>query len=249
MVHRIVPRSEWKAKPPRAVQPEMRLPATELWVHHTDTRETKDPHADARKVQDIGFRRGFNDISYSYLIHPNGTILAGRGTKVGAHTAARNSRAIGVAFIGNYTRLKPHYAQIEAARWLVTELKRTGVLSPRTTLWGHRQNPASPSECPGKHLFPRIKELGLPVADGKPRDSPPPPKELTVAEHNLTMRDVDVVASVVVDRLLAELRQTIRHVQHAADTVHPEVRKGVRAVGQGVGLDVVGGVVQPPPLD
>ena len=48
---------------------------------------------------------------------------------------------------------------MESARWLIQHLKDTGSLKPGAPLQGHRQNPASPSECPGNLLYPRLGEL------------------------------------------------------------------------------------------
>jgi hypothetical protein len=243
MAHSIVTRSQAGLKPPRATPVPMRLPAAEVWIHHTVSKVTANPHADWRAVQDIAFGRGFNDISYSYGVHPDGTILVGRGDNVGAHTAGRNTKAIGIVFIGNLSTSKPTPQAMDSARWLITHLKAGGKLTNHAVLMGHRQNPLSPSQCPGDHLFPRIGELGLPHAHSPIHK---PATELTMAEHNLTLKDIDVLAGVVVDRLLGELEQTIRHIQHGADTVGPELRRNVRAVAQHVGAQVVNGAVQPP---
>ncbi len=161
----IVTRAQWGSRTkdgqPFAVpsSPRMALPARELWVHHTVNDPTSDPKADARTVQRIAYSRGFNDISYSYLVHPDGTVLEGRGLHVGAHTKERNSIALALSFIGNYSKRQPTEVQMEAGRCLRQQLVETGALAPDHALKGHRQNPASPSECPGNLLFPRIGEL------------------------------------------------------------------------------------------
>ena len=137
----------------------MRLPAPEFWIHHSVTNPTSSPAADARTIQQVAFGRGFSDISYSYLVHPDGTVLEGRGLRVGAHTKGRNSIALALCFIGNYSTRQPTDTQMESARWLIQHLKDTGALKPDAPLQGHRQNPASPSECPGNLLYPRLGEL------------------------------------------------------------------------------------------
>lgn len=174
----IITRSQWGSvtkdgKPfPVPSAPKMSLPARELWIHHTVTNPTKDPKADARTVQRVAYSRGFTDISYSYLIHPDGTVLEGRGLHVGAHTKERNSFALAFSFIGNYSELEPTNAQMESARVLRANLIGAGALRPDHPLKGHRQNPASPSECPGNKLYPRIGEILRPARAPAPAPSP-----------------------------------------------------------------------------
>lgn len=158
MPYRIVSRAEAGLKPPTRQPAKMRLPVRELWLHHTVTPVTNDPMADWRQVQAIAFGRGFVDISYSYGVHPTGVILEGRGDRVGAHTAGRNSTSYGVVLIGNYENQVPPEIQIDAVRWLIKALKDRGGLPMQTfPSGGHRDLMAT--ACPGRHAYIRIADM------------------------------------------------------------------------------------------
>lgn len=138
----------------------MILPARELWLHHTVTDPTSDPHADMRIVETIGLQR-FGYFSYSYCVHPNGTVLEGAGLRRGAHTAKRNSTSFGVAFIGDYGTLEPNLAQTEACRRLIWWLQEEGHLRPEIyPTGGHRD--VSTTACPGAKLYRALGLLRVP---------------------------------------------------------------------------------------
>lgn len=171
---RVIPKAEWGAASPRGEMASLALPVKEFWIHHTVSQATDDVFADARKVQEVAFSRGFDDTSYCYLVHPNGMVLEGRGLTVGAHTKGRNSISIGLAFIGNLSEVEPTPAAMEGARWLQGHLVNTGALDLGYGIRGHRDNPESPSECPGNHLYPRLGELGKDPSVAMPGPSAPP---------------------------------------------------------------------------
>lgn len=174
---RIVTRAEWGAQAPRASMAVMRYPARELWVHHSVTNPTGDPYADARAIQKIGFSRGFSDISYSFLVHPNGTIMEGRDLRyVGAHTSGHNSVSLAVCLIGNYENGPPSQAQIDAIRWLRDHLVATGKLVGGKVYptGGHRDTKAT--ACPGRHAYAAIPAMREPqAAPPGPAPAPTPP--------------------------------------------------------------------------
>ncbi len=90
----IVTRNGWGAKPPTSYNSKIGQVDT-VFIHHTVTQHTADPLFDTRNVQNVAFGRGFSDISYTLLVHPDGTILEGRiydgKPAVGAHTKGYNS--------------------------------------------------------------------------------------------------------------------------------------------------------------
>ena len=146
----VVARTVWGAAPASLPAAEMRLPATRLFIHHTVTEPTGDPYADMRVIEAIGVER-FGQFSYSYCVHPSGTILEGCGTRRGAHTAQANSGAFGVAWIGNYETRSPALAQIDATRQLIDQLHRAGWLTADAAILGHRDVYAT--ACPGRKLY------------------------------------------------------------------------------------------------
>lgn len=78
----------------------------EIIIHCTDTEAGKD-----YSVTDIDRwhrQRGFAEIGYHYIIHPDGMIDTGRAvTKVGAHCKGHNRYSIGVAYIGGRKNGEP----------------------------------------------------------------------------------------------------------------------------------------------
>lgn len=170
----IVLRAAWKAEPPRGAVIPMRVPAKELWLHHSVTGVTEDPSADMRFLQRIAFSRKFSDISYSWAVHTSGMVLEGRGTNVGAHTAGRNSTSFGVVLIGDYTRRVVTDAQVDSVRQLVAALIAQGALNPGLyPTGGHRQAPGANTVCPGEFAMRRLPEMRAPWIG-----IPDPPKEV-----------------------------------------------------------------------
>lgn len=167
---RIIPRNEWGASVPKSELIKLTLPVAELWIHHTVTNPTTDPLHDAQIVQQVAFDREYADTSYCYLVHPDGSILEGRGLTVGAHTLGHNSTSIAFAYIGNYSILEPTPEALAAGRWLIDHLQPQA-LQEVHSLQAHRDNPKSPSECPGNNLYARLQELR---AGSQPNPTPAP---------------------------------------------------------------------------
>jgi hypothetical protein len=147
----IVARSVWAAKPASLPTIPMRLPATQVFIHHSVTPVSPDPYADMRVIETIGLQR-FGQFSYSYVVHPkDGMLLEGAGLMRGAHTARRNSTAFGIAWIGNYEDRGPKVQQIDATRQLIAQLTTDGHLLPGADILGHRD--VSATACPGQKLY------------------------------------------------------------------------------------------------
>lgn len=68
-------------------------------LHCTATIEGKDYSVDT--IRQWHLKRGFKDIGYHYIIHPDGKIEAGRKEEeVGAHTVGQNANSIGISYVG-----------------------------------------------------------------------------------------------------------------------------------------------------
>lgn len=150
-------RASWGAKSPKETP--LHTPAwtevTPTFVHHsvTDAPKTAASAAALRKLeqehmrllQTIAFDRGFNDISYSYVIFPSGEVYEGRGKQiVGAHTIGHNNE-VGIVFAGNYDTDTFTAAEKSALVWLRTELGVVkGPLHPHCSVYA--------TECPGTHV-------------------------------------------------------------------------------------------------
>lgn len=157
----IVTRAEWGSKvTPRHSMP---LPAREVWLHHSVTAVSNDAAADVRAIERIGIKR-FGHISYSYLFHPDGTILEGAGLQVGAHTAGRNSSSFGLCLIGDYQVEAPSECQVEGVRRVIARLIETGSLRPGTyPTGGHRDLKAT--ACPGDRAYALLPAFREPWED------------------------------------------------------------------------------------
>ena len=146
----IIARSVWGAKPASLPTTPMRLPATQVFIHHSVTPVSQDPYADMRVIEAIGLQR-FGQFSYSYVIHPEGHVLEGCGLMRGAHTAKRNSTSFGICHVGNYEERSPKAQQIDATRQLIHDLTVAGHLIPGADIQGHRE--VYSTACPGSKLF------------------------------------------------------------------------------------------------
>lgn len=164
---RIVPIEEWGGT--RNGWGPMSLPAEALWVHHSVTTATNDPYQDFRTLNRIGAGNGHGGISYSYVIHPDGTIGEGQGISRGAHTGGTgcgNSRwgwnpcSFGVCFVGNYMHEPLTEAAIRSFHHLRDHLIAEGVLQPgEYPTGGHQQAPGNATACPGTNIMVALPEL------------------------------------------------------------------------------------------
>lgn len=175
--YRIVPRAEWLAKPVSLPSADMRLPATQVFIHHSVTPVTDNMAADVRTIETIGLQR-FGQFSYSYVIHPHdGEIFEGCGLQRGAHTSQRNSTSFGICWIGNYEERAPKIQQVEATRWLIHKLTADGHLIPGADIKGHRD--VYSTACPGANVYKLMPVIRTPweerVAGERPKVNAPPP--------------------------------------------------------------------------
>lgn len=137
------------------------LPVAQVFIHHTVTVPSADPAADMRGIEAIDIAR-FGVPSYSYVIHPSGTVLEGMGLHRGAHTInnagqSYNDVAFGVSFIGNFQNDEPTAAARQACAELLGLLVLGGHLQPGYVISGHRDVFAT--ACCGDNLYPIIQTL------------------------------------------------------------------------------------------
>ena len=122
-----------------------------FWLHHSVTKPSMNPVVDARTVARIGIAR-FGRLSYSWLVHPDGTILQGQDGHVGAHTRGQNSTSEAICCIGNYDVDVPSEAMRRSIS-LIVGVKGLGLLG------GHRDAPGAATVCPGRNLQAAIPSL------------------------------------------------------------------------------------------
>jgi peptidoglycan recognition protein len=180
----IIARAEWGAKSLSLPATPMRLPATEVWLHHSVTPVTGDPILDVKMVENVGIKR-FKQMSYSYLVHPHdGEIFEGAGLRRGAHTAQRNSTSFGICWIGNYDERVPKVQQLDSTRWLIHHLTAQGHLTPGADIRGHRDVFAT--ACPGSKLYAMLDVIRHPWEGTVPDEEKIPKAEAPIVGFEAT---------------------------------------------------------------
>ena len=202
---RIIPRSEWQARPARGVA-YLATPTPELWIHHSASEQHGASGVRAIQIYHMDSKM-WSDIAYSFLVDDDGSIFEGRGFGVvGGHTKNHNSISHAICFLGNFEEREPTAAALASARWLYHEGVRLKKWGPLTG--GHRDASGALTACPGKFLYSTLHSIDLPI----PAPVPPGlPKELTMQPYSLwKVAGTAAVYAVAVDT------QSKRHVKNPA---------------------------------
>jgi hypothetical protein len=136
---------EWTARGVWGAPPPFRAPAAGVVVHHSVTRVTNDGFADAQTVENVIYQRGgFAMVAYSFLLHPDGTVFEGRGSRYrnGANRNDKgglleNSNTVSVCCIGDYRTDRVTAAQQTAFSRLLSDLRRDGIVAVDAVLVPH----------------------------------------------------------------------------------------------------------------
>ncbi|XP_017122020.1 peptidoglycan-recognition protein LF-like [Drosophila elegans] len=156
----ILDRSEWQGEPPSGKYPHLKLPVSNVIIHHTATEGCEREDVCIYRMQVIqAFHMkslGWVDIGYNFLVGGDGQIYVGRGWYIqGQHVRGYGAISISIAFIGTFVNMEPPARQIEAAKRLMDEGVRLHRLQPDYHIYAHRQ--VSPTESPGQKLFELMK--------------------------------------------------------------------------------------------
>lgn len=150
----IVTRSQWGA--PHARYARISTPTGILALHHSVTPQWVGVKA-PQSLERIARERGFNGISYNFVVTVDGGIFEGRGAGVvGAHTRGYNSSAHAICLVGDFDVDKPPEAMLDAVARLVRHGHKQGWWPERIT-HGHRQ--LGQTACPGRHAFAAITDI------------------------------------------------------------------------------------------
>lgn len=132
-------------------------PLKQLYLHTSVTKHLpesatiEEEKAQMRSLDAIAKGRGFNGISYSFVIFPSGRIYEGRGwLVVEAATEGYNSSSDSICFGGNTDAFKPSAAALQSAEWLINAGQNDRKLTNTVDLVGHRKVAAK--ACPGKYV-------------------------------------------------------------------------------------------------
>ncbi len=150
----MIPFEDWTLHGVWGSPPRFRGPVAGVVVHHSVTRLTGDAIADARTVEHVIYKRGgFSMIAYSYLLHPDGTVLEGRSSdyRNGANRNDKsgryaNSNTVSVCCIGDYRTDRITRAQQQAFARLMSDLRRDGIITVDADLLAHRD--LAYTQCP-----------------------------------------------------------------------------------------------------
>ena len=141
---RIISRSEWGARAPKASPVIVSWDDRTLYVaHYTGADRSQTIQGLQNYCMDV---KGYNDIDYNFAVK-DGLIYEGRGwTVLGAHSLDYNRRGIGVVVFGRSGDATPE--DLAAVRWLWEEATRQkgSVLTPKT----HGQ--LNQTDCAGTQL-------------------------------------------------------------------------------------------------
>lgn len=151
-------RSDWLAVPSKNPLPD--LPASCVIIAHTATANCSTTAVCSSRVRSFQTyhmnSRGWDDISYNFLIGGDNYVYEGRGWhKLGACAKGFNDDSICIAFIGTFTNIAPTDQQLEIAQQLLRFGVRLNKLKVDYRLYGHRQMMAT--ESPGAQLYNIIK--------------------------------------------------------------------------------------------
>lgn len=160
----IIQRNAWKASPPKSPHVPMGGPASGTYVHHSVTEaggnKPSDEQAHMRQLQQIAFGRGFQDISYSFIVFPSGRVYEGRGWGVvGAHTEGSNSTSHAICFVGNFETEEPTKAALQTAADVHRRGLNKGHIKQGGFVRGHRDAPGASTACPGRNLYAKVGKI------------------------------------------------------------------------------------------
>lgn len=200
----IVSRSEWGARRPAGTGA-LRLPVTEVWLHHSVTAQPKSRTAEyqaMRVLEDIGQSRFGAGVSYTFAVMPSGQVYKGTGAgRVGTHTGGRNSTSHGIVLVGNYEEQEPTGSMLQAVADLLLYGKAQGWWKYPQLAGGHRD--LKQTACPGIKAYRQIGRINE-LAGG-----PAQPEEDIVASKEELSQVVNEALSTIREELAAIRKQNL----------------------------------------
>lgn len=145
-------RADWQARPPRSVRNVSPNQFAAIEAHHSATAVTSAAAA-ARSYQQFHMdTKGWLDLFYNWLIHPDGTIVEGRGWD----TSPRPENYMVICFIGSYDTQTLTDAAKQSFRQLRQEcIRRMPQLDGRDVRW-HSQRAST--GCPGTDVVVWVRQ-------------------------------------------------------------------------------------------
>lgn len=111
-----------------------------------------------RQLEEVALGRGFDGISYTNIVFESGRVYLGRGfTRIGAHTADRNSSSYGIAAQGNFMTNDPSDELVNGIAKTIKKGIKQKRIRPTATIRGHRD--VSATACPGDKLYRKLDDI------------------------------------------------------------------------------------------
>lgn len=169
----VVHRNVWTASAPKPWLLKNAAEFHRLTVHHSGSAVNFDTAmdtvvADLHGILHAHTARNYGDIGYHFIIDYAGVAWEGRSlTYEGAHVSGENHGNIGVVLLGNFEEQEPSAEQLSSLRQLVTILRRHYGIE-KNMVYGHLD--LSASACPGKNLYPSVREMRNQEAEQEKHD-------------------------------------------------------------------------------
>ena len=148
----------------------------------TATRQIVVHHSDSNGGDAAAFHRyhiehnGWAGVAYHFVILTDGTIEAARPEQtVGGHCLGHNEDTIGVCVVGKLDSAEPTNAQVASLTALLAWLLDSYGREPEAVV-GHRD--LNSTACPGRYLYPRLRDIRNALRDGKTLVPTPSIKDL-----------------------------------------------------------------------
>ena len=130
-------------------------------IHHSGNRGEKDPKA----IEKLHKDKGYDDVGYHYMIHPDGTFYEGREIQFkGSHVSMQNTGKIGVLMMGDFDEQVLDLddddltdSHLKCLKDLIKTLKRHFDIK---TLGGHKEFfKKGKYSCPGNLIMDKMASL------------------------------------------------------------------------------------------
>ena len=133
-------------------------PISEVFIHHSVTKQLPatatiaEEKEQMRLLDQIAHGRGFNGISYCYVVFPSGRCWEGRGFGiVEAGTEGHNTSGDSIVLAGNYSAFEPTAVVLKAVTALINRAQRDGFfVKAGLNVRAHRE--VSQTSCPGDNV-------------------------------------------------------------------------------------------------
>ncbi|XP_044733348.1 uncharacterized protein LOC123295951 [Chrysoperla carnea] len=157
----IVPRLNWSGQRVNDKCTDLHMPVKLIVISHTESTNCSTYFECVQQCLEVlkkhTINHGLIDIGYNFLIGGDGSIYEGRGFyKEGHHTMNFNNISFGIAFIGNFEKIKASEKQIESAQYLINISVEMELVTRNHKVNGALQ--LMPTTSPGKKLFEQIQK-------------------------------------------------------------------------------------------